>query len=351
MRKSYLSVVGLSALFLITGCDKFIRKQSGNITQKIVQEFGIEKKEDVPTAPPPETPPTVPTAMSQPVAPLPAEVSDESLIQKLNGYIECLNRSSPRTHDSYRRYLLWVSERGGPTCKEMNIYGLYSLYEDGVEKCNRAADRGRSMPPSLPQLEEAAADVAAAYAGLIPLVSKANDYYQQQDYKDDQCAKGREMHPLLIAAFQRYFKARARLEAGVDSLKGEADQRELKRLELSQGRRLPWYSKNLMISARNLIEALPKENTLLFNRENYLGRFARLEKDYQDFSDYTAAHPEEGKGVFWFGAFESGAKNFYTQAKFLKRDLAEGKPPAPRGLNEVLNNYNRLIQDSNNLRF
>jgi hypothetical protein len=76
-----------------------------------------------------------------------------------------------------------------------------------------------------------------------------------------------------------------------------------------------------------------------------------MEKDYQAYTDYATAHPDEGKGVFWYSSFESSAKNFYTKAKFLKRDLSEGKKPDANSLNDLIQQYNSLVSDSNNVKF
>src|SRR4029450_9974512 len=124
------------------------------------------------------------------------------------------------------------------------IWRLSPLDEDGTEKCNRAVTRGQSGPPSLPALEKSAADLTAAYTELVPLTQKAEDYYRQQDYKDDACAKGKEMHGKLMSAFNRFRDASSQLQRGVDGLKKDVDMRELARLEQEQGKKLAWQTRN-----------------------------------------------------------------------------------------------------------
>jgi len=346
------TVIGVLSLCLVlSGCD-FIR-------QRMEERFGtkVAPPQEVPATPqamPPSAPVAPPLDAKMAVTPPlpPTQNPDQALIEELNGYVNCLNRTSPRTNDSRARYLSWVNEKTGPNCKEQYImYGLYSLYDDGIEKCNKAAERGRSAEPSLPELEQAATELAAAYAELVPLVKKAEDYYQQQDYKDDQCAKAKEMHPKLMESFGRYRQAELKLQKGVDGLKGDVDRRELTRLEQERGRTLSWYSRNFSLSAKTLMQTMPTENPLLINSQSYLSAFTQVDKDYQAFIDYAAAHPEEGKGVFWYSAYESSAKSFITQAKFLKRDLAEGKKPETNALNNLIRNYNRLVSDANNVKF
>ncbi|MGB8444414.1 MAG: DUF3829 domain-containing protein, partial [Pseudolabrys sp.] len=44
-------------------------------------------------------------------------------------------------------------------------------------------------------LEAAASAYAKAVAKLEPLLKEADDYYTQENYKDDKMAKGRALHP------------------------------------------------------------------------------------------------------------------------------------------------------------
>jgi hypothetical protein len=352
--RGFLTLTLLVPCLLFTGCN-FIKQK---LEDRLASKF--QKKEDSKPPPPFEGPaPTPPSNPSSVDSKMPAATpiaktqnSDQALIEELNGYVGCLNRTSPRVNQSRQRYLSWVNEKTGPTCKEQYIsYGLYTLYEDGIENCNKAAERGRNGEPSLPELEKAATDLAAAYSELVPLVQKAEDYYNQQDYKDDNCAKGKEMHAKLMEAFAKYHQAELQLQKGVDGLKGDVDKRELARLEQEKGRTLPWYSRNFSLTAKTLIQTIPTDSPQQLNPQNYLGAYAQLDKDYQAFSDYATAHPDEGKGVFWYSAFDSSAKRFYTKAKFLKRDLADGKQPDANSLNDLVQEYNSLVSDANNVKF
>jgi len=305
----------------------------------------------VPTAPIAPLPPaeTSSAPSPTPVAPeLSSEEKDRALQEEVNGYIQCMNRTSSRVQSSRDRYLSWVSEKAGPTCKEAYItYGLYTLYPDAVELCQKAAQKGQ--PDSA--MQKSAAELAAAYAELVPLTQKASDYYQQQDYKDDACAKAKQMHPQLLAAFTRYTQAQSALEASIASIKTDLDQKELARLEQQQGKRLPWQVKNLMIQSEKLIRSFPKDPQSSLSAAAYLVAYPLVEGAYNSWLQYSEANPQEGKDAFWYSSFENSAKDFFTKAKFLKRDLAEGKKPEVRVMNDVIQAYNRMVNDSNTLRF
>ncbi len=352
MKKSRFILLLLVLGLIHSGCSR-------DFLDKIQERFQGKKTVEAPAPIPVPTPvipqslPALPEtqASSQPAsqpASQPSVPNDFSQTEEVNSYIQCLNRTSERVNDSLNRYLSWVNEKSGPNCSERYIsYGLYTLYSDGIETCQKAAQKG--TPGSA--MQKNAADLAAAYAELVPLVQKAEDYYSQEDYKDDACVKGKQMHPVLLTAFRRYTQAQTNLENAVDSVKGELDRKELARLEQEQGRKLAWYSKSYLVNAEKLMRSFPKDGKAPLNNAQYLTDYSDVEKTYEALSQYITANPQEGKDAFWFSSFEGSAKEFYTKAKFLKRDLADGKKPAPNTYNDVIRAYNRLVQDSNNLRF
>lgn len=321
-------------------------------------KVGTPQTPAAPTPAVPETPsqPAIPpsqpsTLITTPTVPAEPPASDKSLRDKLNAYVACLNRTKPRTLQSRERYLSWVDETAGPNCKERYIsYGLYTLYADGIQKCQQAVELGAASPPSLPKLQEAATQLTAAFVELVPLTQKVSDYYEQEDYKDDQCAKGKEMHPQLMAAFQRFIAADAAVTAELTPLQREMDLKELALLN-QEGKQLQYLSKKFLVTSESLLSQVPKQAPPSWGGEGYVQQYALVETDYQALQDYLVAHPDEADKAFWFSAFSSSVKDFYTQAKFLKRDLASGKKAGPNELNSLIEKYNRMVSDGNNLRF
>jgi hypothetical protein len=352
--KKTVAALGFGSILLLSACKgSFLQKWMDDTVPKKEGPVVVTQPPPPPPAaplPPPVAPPeSIPTA---PGVPPPQEAGDVQTIEEINGYVECLNRTMSRTQDSYNRYLSWVDPKAGPSCKERYVmYSLYTLYSDGIEKCQKAAKRGAEAPPALPVLEKAAADLATAYAQLVTLTQTADDYYRQEDYKDDNCAKGKTLHPQLMDAFGRYMAAAEVLEKDLDVRKTDLEQKELARLEQQSGRKLEWQIRNFMRTARLLMNAVPKKDPAQFNSQAYLSAFDQLQKDYDGMVAYAQANAAEAQGAFWYSAYESSAKNFYTQAKFLKRDVAEGKKPDGQKLNQLVNEFNRLVGDSNNLRF
>ena len=62
----------------------------------------------------------------------------------------------------------------------------------------------------------------SAYADAVASSSRCSrrpyDYYNQEDYKDDKMAKGRALHPRLIAAWNAFASADKALRTGVETI-------------------------------------------------------------------------------------------------------------------------------------
>jgi serine/threonine protein kinase len=154
----------------------------------------------------------------------------EQLSQKLAEYSgECINRYSERAISSRDRYLSWCA-RSGPTGRERIIYGLYALSGDGRD-CETAVTGAAQMPPEDAELETMAAEYAAALTALAPLISEAERYYEQADYRDDGMARGRALHPQLLAAFDRFAAAHTPFFQRVRQLENQRDDEMLAALE------------------------------------------------------------------------------------------------------------------------
>src|SRR3954454_6731744 len=150
------------------------------------------------------------------LAPLAADdaaAQTPSATEKLNAYIGCINRLSSRSYDSRARYFSWAA-RSGPTGKERIIYGTYTIYD--TSDCRKNVEKANGLEPRDLGLEAAASAYAEAVSKLEPLLKEADDYYQQENYKDDKMAKGKALHPPLVAAWNAF-------EAADDALRNDVE--------------------------------------------------------------------------------------------------------------------------------
>lgn len=245
-----------------------------------------------------------------------------SLTAKLQPYIQCVNRLSERAMQSQERYLSWAKP-SGPTGRERIIYGTYTIYD--TADCRKGVEAAAALAPQNAELEKAGAAYAEAAGALEPLLKEADDYYDQGDYKDDKMAKGKALHPRLMAAWKAFREADKGLRDVAQKLNDQAQRDELAALEQREGRKTRYLVMDVMLKAKDLSRVetgdpksldVPKVTEALGAYESAV---VALEK-------YSTEHPDEKAGSVFLGS----AKTFLTSAKKLMR-RARDKVPYSQG--------------------
>ena len=276
---------------------------------------------------------------SKPAAP------PSSLTEKLNAYVGCINRLSARSYDSRQRYFSWVSKKG-PTGKERIIYGLYTIYD--TSDCRKNVEKANALEPRDAALEAAASAYADAVSKLEPLLNEADDYYKQENYKDDKMAKGRALHPRLIAAWDAFASADKALRSNVETINDRRSAERLAAIEKQEGRKARYHVEALMIQAKRLARALDAEKPDLVAITPALNEYEATVKALE-----TLPADDAKLGSFFIG----NAKTFLTSAKQLMRRIRD-KTPYSQGDRMMLNAGSgwmvegsppRLLRDYNQL--
>jgi hypothetical protein len=289
------------------------------------------------------------------------EGKDAELSTKLGEYLDCMNGTSKRVVQSRNRYLSWVKdEKLGPTGKERNIYGLYDI---NATTCYPSLDRAKTLPPSLPEVESAAAEYKKALDELDPVVKRAADYYDQKDYKDDKMAKGKAMHPELMNGFAKFEQVSKGFEDRVVALNDEVNARQFARLEKDPSRRLQYLSQKTQIEGKSLVKLSSVFELKELDLQKYDVALQTYERAISELEAYISAHKAEADKATGLSSYVSDSKTFLKSAKELlrrKRDnkdfnkeffsdsnprLVEGHPA------QVVENYNRAVDSSNRLRY
>ena len=279
---------------------------------------------------------------------------------KLQPYIGCINRLSERSYSSRARYLSW-SKPSGPTGRERIIYGLYTIYD--TADCRKNVEKAAEMAPKNEELEKAGAAYAAAVGALEPMLKEADDYYSQQNYKDDKMAKGKAMHPKLMAAWAAFAAADKELRGVVQKLNDISQMEELAEVEKREGRKARWHIMDTMLKAKalNRIEGGDPAKMDLAKVQEALGVY---EASVKELETYAEAHKDGALGSDRIGSiYVSAAKSYLTTAKGLMRRvrdrtpyssgermmlsqqgagwMIEGSPPRlMRDYNELVNRFN-----------
>ena len=294
------------------------------------------------------------TLLLAPLAVRPAAADTPPEIAKLNAYVGCLNRLSARAFDSRARYFSWAA-KSGPTGRERIIYGLYTIYD--TSDCARNVDKANALEPHDAALEAAATAYATAAAKLGLLLKEADDYYTQENYKDDRMAKGKALHPQLVAAWDAFAAADKNLRGGVEAINDKRALEKLAAIEQSEGKQARYHVEALMIHAKRLLRAEDQAKPDLAAINKALA-------DYEDVVKGAEQFTGSAGGVKIGSFFMNNAKSFLVTAKALMRRLrdhvpyssgdrmmlgnamsgwmVEGSPPRLlRDYNQLIDSYNR----------
>ena len=256
----------------------------------------------------------------------PAGAETPSLTQKINAYIGCINRLSERSYNSRARYFSWAG-KNGPTGKERIIYGTYTIYD--TSDCRKNVDKANALEPRDAELEAAASAYVEAVVALEPLLKEANDYYDQQNYKDDKMAKGKSLHPRLVAAWNAFASADAKLRTGIDVLQDKRAVERLAEIESTEGRKGSYHVEALMIRAKRVMRT---ETAATPNIAQITEAVADYESIVKATDEYAGANKDSKIGSSFVGT----AKSYLTTAKQLMRRVRD-KVPYSSGDKMMLN--------------
>jgi len=269
--------------------------------------------------------------------------------EKINAYVGCINRLSERSYESRARYFSWVG-KNGPTGKERIIYGTYTIYD--TADCRKNVEKANAIEPRDAALEAAASAFVAAVTTLEPLLKEADDYYTREDYKDDKMAKGKALHPRLVAAWNDFANADQKLRAGVETINDRRALERLAEIESKEGKQARYHVEALMIQAKRVLRT----------QDAAKPDVAEINKAISDYENsVTAAEQFAGSGGISnakIGSFFIGnAKTYLVSAKQLMRRIRD-KTPYSSGDKMMLNagsgwmvegSPQRLMRDYNQL--
>ena len=261
-------------------------------------------------------------------------------------------RSGPISPAS--RYFSWAKQ-SGPTGKERIIYGTYTISD--TTDCKKNVEKANALEPRDAALESAASAYADAVGKLEPLLKEADDYYEQENYKDDKMAKGKALHPRLVAAWDAFASADKTLRSGVEAIKDKQAAEQLAAIEAKEGRKVRYHVEALMIHAKRVLRAEDADKPDIAVITQALTEYEATVKAAEDASGKDG---DAKLGSF----FMNNAKSYLTTAKQLMRRIrdkvpysqgdrmmlggggggwmVEGSPPRlMRDYNQLIESYNR----------
>ncbi len=284
---------------------------------------------------------------------------DAATGKKMEAAIACLNRLSERALDSRSRYIDWAGDKPQMKKKPRNVLGLYTIYE--TDDCAKGVSEAASATPNNPPLEEASAGFVKSVQTLEPLLKEADDYYEQENYKDDKFAKGKEMHGKLLAAWDDFRAADRKLRGVVQDISDVRQTAELARVEKEEGRSAKFHTMSTFLSAKALVRAEASVDMDKMDLAKVTGLLSAYEKSINELEEF-AAGPQGGRIDSFY---VNSAKDVLVSAKGLMRRvrdktgfdegekmmmsqpgagwMVEGSQPRLiRDFNQLVDNYNRM---------
>ena len=266
----------------------------------------------------------------------------QALIRKTNAYVGLMNRTL-RAVDSWNRYKSWVNVKTGPTGRERNVYGLYSLYDvrGEIEKANVAiADE-----PKLPALDAAAKRYIDAYNNLAPIITQADGYYERKDYLSDKLAEGKTIHVKLVPAAETFLVARREFDGAMAEVKADVDRRELADIEAREGKRARWHVRNVMMAMRPIVDLLPSTSAPVVDLPAFDKALDVYAAAVKDMDAYGSANPNS------FFVFESQPRSFLGKLREFRQKIERTKGDARRAnvshdLTWLINDFNMMVSTS-----
>lgn len=290
------------------------------------------------------TPPVAPVApvpaaaaapTPEPVASEPAVPVSELEAHKVAEYSRhCINRFSERAFSSRGRYLQWVDEETGPTGRERHVYGVYTL-SGSATPCREAVERAAGMQPPMPAAEGAATAYASAIETLIPLLQRADRYYERETYRDDDMAQAREMHPQLMGAFRAFADADRALRAQVEGVQDRAREERLARLASDPARRTEFLIERTVAQALTVVrmgEALRIEDRR-YVADDPAAFIAAVETLRAGVDELEGHHPSDAPSGF--GRFRGEVEEVLEAALALMRRVRDEEPLSRSDLSRV----------------
>lgn len=281
-----------------------------------------DRSEAAPAAPSKDAVSTVAAGQGGTAAAEPDHGPANDIGAKLNQYIDCFNAIDGTGHRTMARYASWVKDmNAGPTGQERIVYGLYSLDSARIAQCKSALEASARQSPALGKLDAAALSYANAIVALDQAVTSLYTYYDRENYKDDQFAKGKQLHAPLAQSARAFESASASFSAELDVENDKLLEAELSKVEKEEGRSFQYLHMATMNRAKALMNLIEADT---FAADLAGGKLAEFEKIADETSEFAKKNPGRAPSA-WF-TVDTAVEDFRKAAKERVRRIRDKVP-------------------------
>ncbi|HLJ62657.1 MAG TPA: DUF3829 domain-containing protein [Stellaceae bacterium] len=287
---------------------------------------------------------------------------DEAMEEKLGPIIECINNADNPLQGNFDKYRRLVEEiKKDPKAGHLTFLNGFDTDSNYIgakvwKQCADTFDEAAGIAPRIGDLDQAVKHYATAIRAFIPLAPEVDNYYKQEDYKDDKWAKGKALDEKLAPLMAQIEIASGGIRKAVLRETNAIRDRELTQVEAKSGKGFEWHTLHYMIEARKTQEAFA---AVMESDKPSAAEFGKaiepLQKAYDDAVAYAGAHEEElkptpGGHLPGWAYIKLYARDYLAKAKDLRRKL-EGDNPNPSLINStaesLVHTYNGLVDGYN----
>lgn len=283
-------------------------------------------------------------------------------IMKYNKYIDFGNRFDSQANDSYQRYFKWADIEKGPK-NAKRVGGVSTLPEASLKDLKTALGLEEDIE-GVDGLMKVVYDKAVV---LYNVFEDADGYYDKEDYKDDDFAKGEELHKQIVAAYDGYFTAYSAMYKEFAVLQDELfkfDAAKFKEENLLLKYNLMMslhFSENILDVIGDLdAQELKKMDMAKFDAEmtEFRTHFDALDKLAKDKSNITKEYGDSSIKGHYISSFIKKGNDFIVQTRKLKERIEKNNfnygsihpnipaSGSPHKLNEI---YSKMVGEYNSL--
>ena len=270
--------------------------------------------------------------------------------QKLQAAIKGINFVSSKLYRVRRAYMSRVDPDVGPD--ETTSFSFSRFSETSTIE---AMDEAIAARPADPKLDPAMTAYVIAVKELEPHLNAASTYYGNKSNKDDAAAKGKELHPKLVAGFTEFALRAKELTEVVDEISRAKRVAKLAILEADPSARHRYLSSKVMLVAEDAVKLgdVPLEELDL---EALTATASELDAAIAQIDEYAAAGTQPTMSL---GPWRTSLTHYAKAVHALARRKREGKGFTERELKsletrsvegsakELVTRYNELIDMSN----
>jgi hypothetical protein len=273
---------------------------------------------------------------------------------KVDIYIEMLNSEANFVFDNRATYAKWVDMKAGPTCNEI---GLRQPSQVGDSAPDRYAHYRKELAKK-PKLDadDAAIQMVEALEQLRAPINEASDYYFNHKYRQDACKRGKELHPMLLAGWQKFAQGEEVVRGFVEKFTDDRDANLLTEDMKKYGKGFHWTQRKLIVDGKALVRAVEAKKPT----KDLLATFV------QTLTDGNALVVKEKGGkladVLYQGGYEqllSRGGWFKDSVEQLQRELdkeaadpkTDNSDNRKRAFKQVIDSYNQMVEQSNDTMY